>query len=206
MHTAANYRSSANSRIGTGGSFGYTREFNWPTAAAVTAQSTIGTGSEPQPAMFRQNASQFRVIKTNLVEAVAARNSAQDLARIRQVLSPAVSDLANTLGVTRQSIYNWLNGEAIAEENALKLRDLAQAADVLSHAGVSVNSTLLKRKFASGKTLLQVAQSGASASDAAAVLIQVLRRESEQRERLSARFEDREKIPPTVDFDLPSAG
>ncbi|PTB27771.1 hypothetical protein C9I56_16280 [Paraburkholderia caribensis] len=114
-----------------------------------------------------------------------------------------MSDLATTLGVSRQSVYNWLNGEQVADENAARLQDLAQAADVLDHEGIAVNAALLKRKFANGRTLMQVAQAGESARDAALVLVQIHRRETAQRERMNARFADRAKTPATADFDLP---
>jgi len=94
----------------------------------------------------------------------------------------------------------------VAQENAAKLRDLAQASDVLMHERITVNSTLLKRKFANGRSLLQVAQAGGSARDAAAVLAQILKREAEQRTRIEARFAARATTPATADFDLPAAG
>ncbi|MDN7945967.1 hypothetical protein QZM79_18320 [Burkholderia multivorans] len=131
------------------------------------------------------------------------RTPVEDLARIREVLRPAVSDLAATLGVSRQSVYNWLNGEQVADENAARLRDLAQAADVLAREGVDVNAALLKRKFANGRTLMQVAQAGESARDAALVLVQIHKREAVQRERMNARLSNRARTPATADFDLP---
>jgi transcriptional regulator with XRE-family HTH domain len=140
-----------------------------------------------------------------VVEVGAVRSPSEDLTRIREVLKPAVSDLATTLGVSRQSVYNWLNGETVADENAAKLQDLAQAADVLAHEGVAVNAALLKRKFANGRTLLQVAQAGESARDAALQLVQIHKRETAQRERMAARFANRAKTPASADFDLPSA-
>jgi transcriptional regulator with XRE-family HTH domain len=139
------------------------------------------------------------------VDLAPVRRPAEDLARIREVLKPAVSDLATTFGVSRQSVYNWLNGEQVAEENAAKLQDLAQAADVLAHEGIAVNAALLKRKFANGRTLLQVAQAGGSTRDAALQLVHIHKREATQRERMAARFANRGKTAPSADFDLPSA-
>jgi predicted transcriptional regulator len=140
-----------------------------------------------------------------VVDAEAIRTPLEDLIRIREVVSPSISDLATTLGVTRQSVYNWLNGETVAQENAVKLRDLAQAADFLVHERITVNRALLKRKFSNGRTLLQVAQSGESARDAAAVLARIVKHEADQRARMEARFAARARTPATPDFDLPSA-
>ena len=93
----------------------------------------------------------------------------------------------------------------MAEENAAKLRDLAQAADVLAHEGILINAALLKRKFVNGKTLFQVAHAGESARDAALLLVQIHRREAAQRERMSARAANRGRSPATADFDLPAS-
>lgn len=136
---------------------------------------------------------------------VVDRTPAEDLARIREVLKPAVSDLATTFDVSRQSVYNWLNGEPVADKNVAKLKDLAHAADVLAYEGVVVNAALLKRKFANGRTLLQVAQAGESAREAANQLVRIYKREAAQRERIAAQFANRTKTPSSADFDLPSA-
>uniref|UniRef100_UPI00141AE194 hypothetical protein n=2 Tax=Pseudomonas TaxID=286 RepID=UPI00141AE194 len=88
---------------------------------------------------------------------------------------------------------------------AAKLHDLAQAADVLAHEGIPISASLLKRKFANGRTLLQMAQAGESARDAALMLIQIHKRETAQRERMNARFATRAKTPASADFDLPAS-
>lgn len=178
------------------------RWVGWVTAAGA-ALAGIGTGGELslEHLQWRAQQAQPRVVEVAEVEQV--RTPSEDLSRIREVLSPAVSDLATTFGVSRQSVYNWLNGDPVADENAAKLRDLAQAADVLAHAGVRINAALLKRKFASGRTLMQIAQAGESARDAALMLVQIHKREAVQRERMKARFANRAKTPASADFDLP---
>ncbi len=148
---------------------------------------------------------QYMAPTVEMVEVAPIRTPAEDLTLIREVLNPTVTDLATTFGVSRQSVYNWLNSEPVADENAAKLQDLAQAADVLAHENVMVNTALMKRKFANGRTLMQVVQVGESARDAALQLVQLHKRETAQRERMAARFAKRAKTPPSADFDLPSA-
>lgn len=190
----------------TGASPSFLRFAGWVAAAGV-ALSGIGTGGGLSPAQLQRRIDQVQHAEASadvsMVEHV--RTPGENLARIREVLKPAISDLATTCGVSRQSVYNWLNGEPVADENAAKLRDLAQAADVLAHEGMTVNAALLKRKFASGRTLLQVAQAGESARDAAMMLVQIQKREAAQRERMNARFANRAKTPPSADFDLPTS-
>lgn len=171
---------------------------------AGVALVNLGTGGERSIEQLQRSLSRNQITTSFVVEIAPERTPSEDLARIREVLAPAVSDLAVTFGVTRQSVYNWANGDRITDENAKKLRDLAQAADLLTDAGIEVNASLLKRKFANGKTLLQVTHAGESARDAALLLIQICRRETEQRERLDARPANRRHAPATADFDLPA--
>ena len=172
---------------------------------AGAALANLGTGAELSIDRLQRAFSPNQIITSSVVGVEPERSPSENLVRIREVLSPAVSDLATAFGVTRQSVYNWANGEPIADENAVKLRDLAQAADLLAAAGIEVNAGLLKRKFANGKTLFQTVQAGESARDAASLLIQISKREAEQRDRLNARFANRPKTPATADFDLPAS-
>jgi transcriptional regulator with XRE-family HTH domain len=190
----------------TGGSSSFIRLVGW-VAAAGAALTGIGTGGELSLESLQRGTQQvlYAAPVVEVTEIEPIRTPSENLARIREVLNPAVSELAATFGVSRQSVYNWLNGEAVVQENATKLQDLAQAADVLVYAGVAVNAALLKRKFAKGRTLLQVAQAGESARDAALLLVQIHKREATQRERMNARFANRAKTPATADFDLPAS-
>lgn len=190
----------------TGVSSTVVRLVGWVTAASA-ALASIGTGGELLAKHLQGSNSQtLHVVPAfEPAEVTARRSPTQNLKRIREVLNPAVSDLATTLGVSRQSVYNWLNGDTVADENAAKLEDLAHAAEVLVAEGVTVNAALLKRKFFEGQTLLQVVQAGKSARDAALMLARIHKREAAQRERMSARFHNRAKTPATADFDLPMA-
>lgn len=182
------------------------RWVGWMTAAGA-ALTGVGTGGELSLERLQLNARQAHQAASvfEVAEVEQARTPRENLSRIRAVLNPSVSDLAVTFNVSRQSIYNWLNGDPVADENVAKLQDLAQAADVLAQEGVGIRAALLKRKFASGRTLMQVAQAGESAKDAALMLVQIHRRESVQRERMNARFANRAKTPASADFDVPAS-
>ena len=190
----------------TGVTSNLVRLVGWMTAAGA-ALTGIGTGGEISLERLQRSArqAQHMVSVVEVAEVKQVRTPSENLSRIREVLNPAVSDLATTFGVSRQSVYNWLNGEPAADENAAKLQDLAQAADVLAHEGVGINAALLKRKFANGRTLMQVAQAGESARDAALMLVHIHKREAVQRERMNARFANRAKTPASADFDLPAS-
>lgn len=177
-------------------------------ATTLASGSTGGTGADVSFSP-RQQGNSLKIYATSNEKhsADVHRSPSENLTLIKTVLKPAVSELASSLGVSRQAIYNWLNGETISQVNATnKLKDLAKAAEVLDQAGVTINATLHKRKFAQGKTLMQVVESGGSAHDAALLLVDIHRRETAQREQMEARFAKRVKTSATADFDLPAAG
>jgi transcriptional regulator with XRE-family HTH domain len=142
--------------------------------------------------------------KSPVVDWPVVRTPAEDLAQIRRVLSPAISDLASAFGVSRQAIYNWLAGEQPSLAHRAKLSDLAFAADILGAAHVSVSGTLLKRKVVDGKNLFEIVRDGGSVKYAAELLVSVVRRETEQREMMSKRLAGRNISSRSVDSDFPS--
>lgn len=127
------------------------------------------------------------------------RTAAENLARIREILKPTITELAHLFGVSRQAVYDWQAGKPTAPENAAKLDDLAKAADALALTGIEGSSQLLRRKIAKSKSLLDVVREGGSAASAAQVLAQTLGREAKQREQLALRLAGRAK--PNVPHD-----
>lgn len=144
-------------------------------------------------------------IKIYAVETKSARTSAEDMEQIRKVLSPAVSDLAKSFNVSRQTIYNWLNGEQPTPENTARLKDLSLVADMFTEAGVSVNGVMMKRRMIEGKNLFEIIREGGSVRDAAQLLLQIVRSETSQRERLAARFAGRTVSQHSADSDVMAA-
>jgi transcriptional regulator with XRE-family HTH domain len=128
----------------------------------------------------------------------------ENLTRIRTILKPTVTDLANLLGVSRQSIYDWQNGQPISAEHAEKLIELARAADVFAAEGLATNSQILRRSIKSGKNFFDLVRDGESAEGAARSLIQLTRKELAQRKALDARLAHRKRPEVSVqEFGLP---
>jgi transcriptional regulator with XRE-family HTH domain len=89
------------------------------------------------------------------------RSAAEHLANIRQVLNPAIADLATAFGVSRQAIYKWIGGETTPEDDKLeRIRSLSLAADAFQKAGVTRASSLLKMKAFEGRSLLDLVAAG----------------------------------------------
>lgn len=174
--------------------------------AALGSMASIGTGGSLDIQSLRNDFEHisYWAPTSEVADVALIRTPAEDLEIIRNVFRPAISDLAAAFGVSRQSVYNWINGEAVAEDNSQRLADLARASDILLASGISDARVLLKRKFANGRTLFQVVAAGESASTAAQQLVKIYKREDAQRNRLRARFAARPRSMPTADFDLPA--
>jgi Predicted transcriptional regulator len=89
------------------------------------------------------------------------RSASDHLANIRQVLNPAIADLATVFGVSRQAIYKWIGGEATPEPDKFeRIRTLSQAADAFRVAGITRASSMLKMKAFEGRSLMDLAAAG----------------------------------------------
>ena len=124
--------------------------------------------------------------------------------RIRKVFSPPVAELAQVFGVTRQAVYNWLNGAPPTAQHLDKLADLARAAEIVEASGIPVSGWMMRRKMFNGKTLLAFVGAGGSAQDAANRLVQTVRKETEQRQRMDARLTGRKTAFRSPESDFPA--
>jgi DNA-binding transcriptional regulator YiaG len=117
--------------------------------------------------------------------------AAADIQYIKSSLCLTISELASSLGISRQTVYNWIDGTPIKNENAAKLNNLKAAADVIVAAGVQASPLLIQRKLPGGKTLLESILDGDNGRQAAEALVQLHRKETAQREMLSKLFANR---------------
>ena len=191
----------SNQPAATGQFIGTTQIVGLLMAGAAVITSFNGPSDNTQQLRIRNNSP---IAPYNIVPVRIERSSIEDLQRIREVLSPAISDLAASLHVSRQSVYNWINGDPIADGNAAKLQDLAKAADILAAEGFAADHTVLRRKFSQGRTLLQLVRDGESAVTAMSILVQDLKKTAAQKSQVKAIFEQRPNSVATADFDLPA--
>lgn len=135
------------------------------------------------------------------------RNAAANLARVREVFRPAVTELAAILGVSRQAVYNWQSGQPVAEANDVRLEQLARAADLLAAEGLAGQASVLRRKLPGGRTLFESVRAGEAADMVAGFLIELIRREHAQRQAMALRLEGRKRKSLDVDdVGLPHFG
>ncbi|BFO06942.1 hypothetical protein KNHN1_53200 [Pseudomonas guariconensis] len=182
----------------------------WGYGLTMAVALCMGTGSTVSPQALGQRDNRYaakehkelaRDISTKVTNAVAPRTAAEALTHVRDVLKPAVTELASIFRVSRQAIYNWQAGEHISEVNQALLFELAAAADtVLAHPlAERVNA---RRKLPGGKTLLEAVASGTSGSEAAAMLISLAEKEGAQRAAVESKLKSRSRAV----VDLASVG
>ena len=160
--------------------------------AALIVGMPVGTGGAETPDYYcKRSGMGYRLAILMLpTEKTTAgmRDPAGDLEHIKNTLRLPVSSLAKAFGVSRQAIYDWQAGKAVAPENAERLADLARAADILAEASIDPSPLLFRRAITSGKGLLDLVRGGESAEAGARKLVDILRVEARQRERLRARL------------------
>ena len=89
------------------------------------------------------------------------RSASAHLGNIRQVLNPAIADLATVFGVSRQAIYKWIGGETTPEPDKFeRILAFSHAADALRDAEVTRASSMLKMKAFEGRSLMDLAAAG----------------------------------------------
>jgi transcriptional regulator with XRE-family HTH domain len=184
------------------------------TAALVLAVGMqVGTGGVSNAAYYRQRGEkgyafahyeQSSLHNQSATLADQIRTPVEALAHIRAVLKPSVTDLAHAMKVSRQAVYDWQNGKPMAPENASRLGELADAADILADAGIT-STRLLRRPITSGKTLFDIARDGGSPEPAARKLVLIIRRELGQRQKLMARLKDRVQPDTMGDYEIAPA-
>lgn len=94
---------------------------------------------------------------------IDVRSAQQHLENIKSVFALPISDLAQALGVTRQSIYKWMSASATPEgDNLSRLASLSRIADQFSNAKIKRAGALLSVKISGEKSVLELFRSGES--------------------------------------------
>lgn len=174
------------------------RTFGFVYCTLIASIVGVQTGSDIASGALSERSSQVRA------NVVFARSPQENLKHIKNVFSPSIQDLANTFNVSRQSVYNWMNGETVADDNLVKLIDLAEAADIFESANIKVSPMILKGRLVDGKNIFQIVREGGSAKYAATRIVETQQRTEAQRSTLIERFKSKKGASPTADFVLPA--
>jgi hypothetical protein len=167
----------------------------------VLGFGAAGTGGIEYIYSYRQRAgypSQYVVTSFEPDSAAAEPSFANAMQAIQAGFGRTLSSLPEIFGVSRQTLYNWLNGETPKEQHRVKLVQLAAAARVFSRNAFKVASPMLSRTITQGKTFIQLIADGADGAETAAKLMKVVQRGDKSRAALAAILGDRKADKPLV--------
>ncbi len=182
-------------------------------APAIHRQATVAEGS-PLPCfgrsgtggvegvyfvMSRQGYSPFAILKIELAATQDTYAPYTDLMKeVKAGFGRTISHLPAVFGVSRQTLYNWLNGETPKELHQGKLVQLAAAARIFTEAGFKPTALSLERTVAQGKSFVELIGQGANGKEAAERLVRIEKRGAAAREKLDALLGDRTPSRPDV--------
>lgn len=124
--------------------------------------------------------------------------------QVKSRFGRTMSRLPEVFGVSRQTLYNWLEGETPKAVHQERLRQLAEAAKVFADLGIKPTTPMLDRPVAQGKSFLQLMAAGANGQEAAKKLIRIVQRGADSRAKLDALLEGRKAKLSASDIGAPA--
>jgi len=123
--------------------------------------------------------------------------------RIKRVFGLSISRQSQIIGVSRQAVYNWRNGDEPTGNNLEVLTDLSDAAELFENENIEVTGLLMKRPFTQGKSLLDLLANGESIYEPSKKLIAQIKQEAEERTGLAGRLRGRTlpRIDTSIDLE-----
>jgi len=95
-------------------------------------------------------------VESSKVNQVDMRSPAEHVANIRDIFSINMSDLASVLGVTRPTVYAWLEGQEPKAEAVTHIEQLSRTADTFNRASIIRLDKLVHRPILNGRSLLDM--------------------------------------------------
>ena len=121
------------------------------------------------------------------VEAATLHAPFADLMKnIQSAFGRTMSQLPAVFGVSRQTLYNWLDGELPRDKHKDKIIQLAAAANVFAASGFKPTSLALERTVMQGKSFIALIGEGADGKEMAERLVQIEKRATDTRSKLNA--------------------
>lgn len=165
--------------IGTGGM--HLREFVLSTVGYPLRDLVVYVQGAPEPALH-----------------------VRQMEQVKAGFGRTMSRLPEVFGVSRQTLYNWLNGETPKDAHLGRLHELAEAAAVFSKLGFKPTAPLLDRTLMQGKSFLQLLAQGENGKELAKKLVRVHQRSDSARAKLDAILGGQKARPTAEDFGAPA--
>lgn len=106
------------------------------------------------------------------------------MGQVKAGFGRTMSRLPEVFGVSRQTLYNWLEGETPKVAHQERLRQLAEAAQIFAGLGIKPTTPMLDRTVAQGKSFIQLMAAGADGQETAKQLIRIVQRGNDSRAKL----------------------
>lgn len=144
----------------------------------------VGTGGVASALFVRQafGYQPFEVLE--IPQLVEIAPYAELMGQVKAGFGRTMSRLPEVFGVSRQTLYNWLEGETPKVAHQERLRQLAEAAQVFAGLGIKPTTPMLDRTVARGKSFLQLMAAGADGQETAKQLIRIVQRGNDSRAKL----------------------
>ena len=149
--------------------------------------------------MSRQGYSPYAILKVELAAAQETFAPYTNLMKeVKAGFGRTMSHLPPVFGVSRQTLYNWLNGETPKEPHQGKLVQLAAAARAFTEAGFKPTALSLERTVAQGRSFVELIGQGADGKETAERLVRIEKRGTVAKAKLDALLEGRTPSRPDV--------
>jgi transcriptional regulator with XRE-family HTH domain len=163
-----------------------------------------GTGGSESESYYRSRMGYQPFVVVEVVKPQEHAPFARLMLEVKTGFGRTMTRLPEVFGVSRQSLYNWLEGETPKQVHQAKLKQLAEAARVFSELGFKPTSLSLDRTVSQGKSLLQLLSEGADGRDTAKKLVRIIERGAESRNKLDDLLGGRKARPEVTDMGTPS--
>lgn len=120
-------------------------------------------------------------VEPSVAKEVDVRSPAAHVENIRNVLAINMSDLASVLGVTRPTVYAWLEGQKPKAEAVIRIQQLSHAADEINRASIIRLDKLVHRPILNGRSLLDILKADEDHSEALSTLKEIAKKEAQTR-------------------------
>lgn len=112
-----------------------------------------------------------------------------------------MSHLPAIFGVSRQTLYNWRNGETPKQQHQEKIRQLAKAALIFTEAGFKPTPVMLDRTVVNGQSFIDLLKHNADGASSANKLMRIINGGAQERAKLDQILGNR-KLKPLNALDI----
>lgn len=146
----------------------------------------VGTGGVANMVFVRQALGYQPYEVLEQIQSNKVAPYAELMGQVKAGFGRTMSRLPQVFGVSRQTLYNWLEGETPKVAHQERLRELAEAAQVFAGLGIKPTTLMLDRTVAEGKSFLQLMAAGSDGKETAKKLIRIVQLGNDSRAKLNA--------------------